>query len=136
IVELLDGVAIKDPRRLLDSCPHQLSGGMRQRIAIALAMVHDPELIIADEPTTALDVTVQAQEISTLMLAKERTGAAMLFITHDLSLFAGMAGRVVVMHDSELVEQADVYSIYDSPQEEYTRKLLSFAPRIQSQERR
>ena len=135
IVELLDGVAIKDPQRLLDSYPHQLSGGMRQRIAIALAMVHDPELIIADEPTTALDVTVQAQVISTLMLAKERTGAAMLFITHDLSLVAGIADRVVVMHDSEVVEEADVYTIFDSPQEEYTRKLLSFAPRIQPQER-
>src|SRR5699024_12583347 len=78
------------------------------------------------EPTTALDVTVQAQVISTLMLAKERTGAAMLFITHDLSLVAGIADRVVVMHDSEVVEEADVYTIFDSLREEYRRNHLSF----------
>ncbi|HIV56511.1 MAG TPA: dipeptide/oligopeptide/nickel ABC transporter permease/ATP-binding protein [Candidatus Stackebrandtia faecavium] len=130
IVELLDGVAIKDPARLLDSYPHQLSGGMRQRIAIALAMVHDPELIIADEPTTALDVTVQAQVMSTLSLARERAGAAMLFITHDLSLVAGIADKVAVMRDGDVVEHTDVHTIFDSPSHEYTRSLLSLAPSL------
>ena len=130
IVELLDGVAIKDPARLLDSYPHQLSGGMRQRIAIALAMVHDPELIIADEPTTALDVTVQAQVMSTLSLARERAGAAMLFITHDLSLVAGIADKVAVMRDGDVVEHTDVHTIFDSPSHEYTRSLLSLTPSL------
>ena len=130
IVELLDGVAIKDPARLLDSYPHQLSGGMRQRIAIALAMVHDPELIIADEPTTALDVTVQAQVMSTLSLARERAGAAMLFITHDLSLVAGIADKVAVMRDGDVVEHTDVHTIFDFPSHEYTRSLLSLAPSL------
>ncbi|MFD0558645.1 peptide/nickel transport system permease protein [Stackebrandtia endophytica] len=130
IIDLLAGVAIKDPARLLDSYPHQLSGGMRQRIAIALAMVHDPDLIIADEPTTALDVTVQAQVMSTLALARERTGAAMLFITHDLSLVAGIADQVAVMHNGEVVEHSDVYSVFDNPSHEYTRSLLSLAPSL------
>ncbi|CAM3239865.1 dipeptide/oligopeptide/nickel ABC transporter permease/ATP-binding protein [Stackebrandtia soli] len=130
IIDLLDGVAIKDPARLLDSYPHQLSGGMRQRIAIALAMVHDPDLIIADEPTTALDVTVQAQVMSTLALARERTGAAMLFITHDLSLVAGIADKVAVMRAGQVVEHADVYTIFDNPSHEYTRTLLSLAPSL------
>ena len=130
IIDLLAGVAIKDPARLLDSYPHQLSGGMRQRIAIALAMVHDPDLIIADEPTTALDVTVQAQVMSTLALARERTGAAMLFITHDLSLVAGIADQVAVMHSGEVVEHADVHSVFDNPTHEYTRSLLSLAPSL------
>lgn len=130
IVDLLAGVAIKDPARLLDSYPHQLSGGMRQRIAIALAMVHDPDLIIADEPTTALDVTVQAQVMSTLSLARERTGAAMLFITHDLSLVAGIADRVAVMRDGEIVERGEVLRVFDEPRHDYTRHLLSLAPSL------
>lgn len=130
IVELLDSVAIKDPARLLDSYPHQLSGGMRQRMAIALAMLHDPDVIIADEPTTALDVTVQAQVLSTLTLARERTGAALLFITHDLSVVAGIADDVAVMRQGEIVEYADVYSLFKSPQHEYTRKLLALAPKL------
>ncbi len=130
IVDLLAGVAIKDPARLLDSYPHQLSGGMRQRIAIALAMVHDPDLIIADEPTTALDVTVQAQVMSTLALARKRTGAAMLFITHDLSLVAGIADKVAVMRAGEVVEHDDVLTIFDNPDHEYTRSLLSLAPSL------
>ncbi|GAA4921568.1 peptide/nickel transport system ATP-binding protein/peptide/nickel transport system permease protein [Stackebrandtia albiflava] len=130
IVALLDGVAIKDPARLLDSYPHQLSGGMRQRIAIALAMVHDPDLIIADEPTTALDVTVQAQVMSTLALARERTGAAMLFITHDLSLVAGIADQVAVMRAGEVVEHADVDTVFYRPRHEYTRSLLALAPSL------
>ncbi|MEU9506637.1 dipeptide/oligopeptide/nickel ABC transporter permease/ATP-binding protein [Micromonospora sp. NPDC048170] len=132
-IELMESVAIKDAEARLDQYPHQLSGGMRQRIAIALAMVHDPDLIIADEPTTALDVTVQAQVMATLALARERTGAAMLFITHDLALVAGIADRVAVMYQGEIVEQRDVFAIFDNPESDYTRKLLSLAPRITSQ---
>lgn len=130
IADLLSSVAIKDPVRILDSYPHQLSGGMRQRIAIAMAMIHDPDLIIADEPTTALDVTVQAQVMSTLSLARKRTGAAMLFITHDLSLVAGIADRVAVMRDGQIVEQTDVFSIFEQPNHEYTRSLLNLAPSL------
>ncbi|MCX4471518.1 dipeptide/oligopeptide/nickel ABC transporter permease/ATP-binding protein [Micromonospora sp. NBC_01655] len=128
--ELMESVAIKDAQARLDQYPHQLSGGMRQRVAIALAMVHDPDLIIADEPTTALDVTVQAQVMATLAMARERTGAAMLFITHDLALVAGIADRVAVMYQGDIVEEQDVFSLFDNPRSEYTRKLLSLAPRI------
>ncbi|WP_166350302.1 dipeptide/oligopeptide/nickel ABC transporter permease/ATP-binding protein [Phytoactinopolyspora limicola] len=135
-VELLDSVAIKDPRSVLTHYPHQLSGGMRQRMAIALAMIHDPDLIIADEPTTALDVTVQAQVMATLAIARERTGAAMLFITHDLALVAGIADRVAVMRAGVVVEEADVFSMFDAPQHEYTRKLLALAPHLGSDGRR
>ncbi|WP_231935156.1 dipeptide/oligopeptide/nickel ABC transporter permease/ATP-binding protein [Micromonospora viridifaciens] len=129
-VELMESVAIKDAEARLDQYPHQLSGGMRQRIAIALAMVHDPDLIIADEPTTALDVTVQAQVMATLAVARERTGAAMLFITHDLALVAGIADRVAVMHQGVIVEERDVFTLFDDPQADYTKRLLSLAPRI------
>ncbi|HEY0699708.1 MAG TPA: ABC transporter ATP-binding protein, partial [Micromonospora sp.] len=129
-VELMESVAIKDAAARLDQYPHQFSGGMRQRIAIALAMVHDPDLIIADEPTTALDVTVQAQVMATLAVARERTGAAMLFITHDLALVAGIADRVAVMYQGRIVEDRDVFSLFDAPGSDYTRKLLSLAPRI------
>ncbi|WP_067242163.1 dipeptide/oligopeptide/nickel ABC transporter permease/ATP-binding protein [Microbacterium resistens] len=125
---LLTGVSIKDPARVLASYPHQLSGGMRQRVVIAMAMAMDPDLIIADEPTTALDVTVQAQVMKTLAAARERTGASMLFITHDLALVAGIADRVVVMQAGRIVESGDVQDIFTAPAHEYTRKLLSLAP--------
>ncbi len=127
-VELLEGVSIKDPERVLEAYPHQLSGGMRQRVVIAMAMAMDPELIIADEPTTALDVTVQAQVVSTLAKARERTGAAMLFITHDLALVAGIANNVAVMQAGKIVERGDVWEIFGSPQHPYTKRLLSLAP--------
>lgn len=126
--ELLRGVSIKDPERVLASFPHQLSGGMRQRVVIAMAMSMDPELIIADEPTTALDVTVQAHVMETLAAARQRTGAAMLFITHDLALVAGIADRVAVMQAGRIVEIGDVDQIFGAPEHEYTRKLLSLAP--------
>lgn len=133
-IELLRGVAIADPERLLDQYPHQLSGGMRQRVVIALAMAHDPEIILADEPTTALDVTVQAQVMHTLRQARERTGAAMLFITHDLALVAGIADRVAVMQHGQIVEVADVRRVFDNPEHPYTRRLLDLAPRLVEQE--
>lgn len=127
-IELLDGVSIKEPARVLEAYPHQLSGGMRQRVVIAMAMAMDPDLIIADEPTTALDVTVQAQVMATLATARRRTGAAMLFITHDLALVAGIADRVAVMRSGEIVERGEVREIFASPQHPYTQRLLSLAP--------
>ncbi len=129
-IELMNSVAIPRPEMRVDQYPHQLSGGLRQRISIALAMVHDPSLIIADEPTTALDVTVQAQVVATLKLALARTGAAMLFITHDLALVAGVADRVAVMQRGRIVELATVYELFDHPRHPYTQKLMSLAPRL------
>lgn len=126
--ELLEGVSIREPERVLKAYPHQLSGGMRQRVVIAMAMAMDPDLIIADEPTTALDVTVQAQVMKTLASARERTGATMLFITHDLALVAGVADRVIVMQSGTIVESGDVETIFANPSHPYTRKLLSLAP--------
>ena len=131
-IELMNSVAIPRPEMRVDQYPHQLSGGLRQRISIALAMVHDPSLIIADEPTTALDVTVQAQVIATLKLALARTGAAMLFITHDLALVAGVADRVAVMQRGRIVELATVHDLFESPQHPYTQRLMSLAPRLAS----
>ncbi len=133
-IELMNSVAIPNPQMRIDQYPHQLSGGLRQRISIALAMVHDPSLVIADEPTTALDVTVQAQVIATLKLALARTGAAMLFITHDLALVAGVADRVAVMQRGRIVELATVDDLFDHPQHPYTQKLLTLAPRLVAEE--
>jgi len=123
-------MAIRDPKSRLDQYPHQMSGGIRQRIVIAMAMIHDPDLIIADEPTTALDVTVQAQVLDALRIARERTNAAMLFITHDLALVAGIADRVAVMREGRVVEENDVFTIFNAPQDPYTQRLLSLAPRL------
>jgi ABC-type dipeptide/oligopeptide/nickel transport system ATPase component/ABC-type dipeptide/oligopeptide/nickel transport system permease subunit len=126
--ELLRLVAIRDPETRLGQYPHQMSGGMRQRIVIAMAMIHDPDLIIADEPTTALDVTVQSQVLDALRVARERTGAAMLFISHDLALVAGIADRVAVMKEGRIVEQSDVFDVFARPRHDYTRRLLELAP--------
>lgn len=129
-VEVMTLMAIRDPESRLDQYPHQMSGGIRQRIVIALAMLHKPDLIIADEPTTALDVTVQAQVLESLRIARERTGAAMLFITHDLALVAGVADRVAVMREGKVVEDRPVFDIFAAPEHDYTRRLLSLAPRL------
>ena len=129
-VELMELMAIRNPEARLDQYPHQMSGGIRQRIVIAMAMIHNPDLIIADEPTTALDVTVQAQVLDALRVARERTNAAMLFITHDLALVAGIADRVAVMRNGEIVEQQDVFSLFANPRDPYTIRLLSLAPRL------
>jgi peptide/nickel transport system permease protein len=128
--ELLTLMAIVDPQSRLAQYPHQMSGGIRQRIVIAMAMIHNPDLIIADEPTTALDVTVQAQVLDALRIARQRTKAAMLFITHDLALVAGVADRVAVMKEGRIVEQQDVFSLFARPQDPYTVRLLSLAPRL------
>jgi peptide/nickel transport system ATP-binding protein len=130
--ELLEAVGIPSPRRRLDQYPHEFSGGMRQRVVIAMAMANRPDVIVADEPTTALDVTVQAQVLETLKLARTETGSAMLLITHDLGIVAGIADRVLVMYAGRAVEVGTVDDIFYRPRMPYTVGLLESLPRIDS----
>jgi len=127
-VELLDAVRIADPARRVRDYPHQLSGGMRQRVMIAIALACRPPLIIADEPTTALDVTIQAQVLQLLRELKERFQLALLLITHDFGIIAEMADRVAVMYHGRLVETGPVRQILRAPAHEYTRSLLAAVP--------
>jgi peptide/nickel transport system ATP-binding protein len=129
-LELLLEVGIPDPTERLDNYPHQLSGGMRQRVMIAIALASEPELLIADEPTTALDVTVQAQILELLDRLRARRGMAVLLITHDLGIVAGRADRVAVMYAGRLVEQASTTELFANPSHPYTRGLLASVPRI------
>ena len=129
-VELLGLVRIPNPEQRVSSYPHELSGGMRQRVVIAIAMANDPDVIIADEPTTALDVTVQAQVMQALQAAQQATGAAMVLITHDLGVIAGQADRVMVMYAGKLVEVGDVEPIFYEPRMPYTLGLLGSLPRL------
>jgi peptide/nickel transport system ATP-binding protein len=129
-LELLEAVGIPEPQRRSKQYPHEFSGGMRQRVMIAMAIANEPELIIADEPTTALDVTIQAQVMELLKSAQEMLGAATILITHDMGVVAGFADRVLVMKDAHMVETGDVEQIFYEPREEYTRNLLSAVPRI------
>ncbi|MBB3713617.1 microcin C transport system ATP-binding protein [Limimaricola variabilis] len=124
IIELLTRVGIRDPETRLGAYPHQLSGGQRQRVMIAMALANNPNLLIADEPTTALDVTIQAQILELLAELKRDTGMAMLFITHDLGIVRRIADRVCVMKDGEIVEQGPTAEIFASPRHPYTRMLL------------
>ncbi len=128
--EMLDLVRIADPRRRLDEYPHQLSGGMRQRVMIAMALSCDPQVLIADEPTTALDVTIQAQILDLMVDLKEKTGTAIVLITHDLGVIAETAQRVVVMYAGRKVEEAPVEALFDDPQHPYTRGLMRAIPRL------
>ena len=127
-LELLRLVGLRDAERRLDAYPHQLSGGQRQRVMIAMALANEPELLIADEPTTALDVTVQAQVLALLRRLQDRLGMAILLITHDLGIVEHMADRVCVMSDGELVETGDTESVFADPQHPYTRMLISAEP--------
>jgi peptide/nickel transport system ATP-binding protein len=129
-VELLRQVDIPEPERRAGEYPHQLSGGMRQRVMIAMALACHPRLLIADEPTTALDVTIQAQILDLMRALKERSGAAIVLITHDLGVVAEMAQRVVVMYAGRKVEEAPVESLFARPRHPYTRGLLSSIPRL------
>src|SRR5690606_26239921 len=129
ILDLLDAVGIADPASRLGAYPHQLSGGQRQRVMIAMALANEPDLLIADEPTTALDVTVQAQILALLKDLQRRLGMAMLFITHDLGIVRRIADRVCVMTDGEIVETGNVETVFASPQHAYTRHLLAAEPR-------
>ncbi|WP_040724998.1 ABC transporter ATP-binding protein [Nocardiopsis chromatogenes] len=129
-VELLAEVGIPQPRERVRSYPHELSGGMRQRVVIAIAMANEPDVIIADEPTTALDVTVQAQVLEALEAARRRTGAALVLITHDLGVVAGHVDRVAVMYAGRLVEQGPVEEVFERPRMPYTLGLLGSQPRL------
>jgi microcin C transport system ATP-binding protein len=127
-LELLGLVGLPDPAERLDAYPHQLSGGQRQRVMIAMALANEPDLLIADEPTTALDVTIQAQILALLKDLQSRFRMAMLLITHDLAIVRKMAGRICVMTEGEIVEQAAARDIFERPQHPYTRKLLAAQP--------
>jgi oligopeptide transport system ATP-binding protein len=129
-LELLRLVQVTDAERRLDQYPHELSGGMRQRVMIAIALACDPEVLIADEPTTALDVTIQAQILALLAQLKRERGMSMVLVTHDLGVVAGIADRVVVMYGGRIVEHGSVKDILVSPQHPYTRALLASMPRI------
>ena len=128
--ELLDLVGIPDAETRLDNYPHELSGGMRQRVMIAMALACDPEILIADEPTTALDVTIQAQIIQIVRDLREKLGTAVIWITHDLGVVAGLAERVLVMYAGQIVEEALVADLYANPQHPYTEGLLGSIPRL------
>jgi len=129
IIELLELVGIREPAERLSAYPHQLSGGQRQRVMIAMALANEPDLLIADEPTTALDVTVQAQILALLADLKQRLGMAMLFITHDLGIVRRIADNVCVMTGGQIVERGPVAGVFAAPQHPYTRKLLHAEPK-------
>jgi peptide/nickel transport system ATP-binding protein len=131
-VEMLNLVGIPEAARRVREYPHQLSGGMRQRVMIAMALACNPQLLIADEPTTALDVTIQAQILDLMRDLKTRVGAAIMLITHDLGVVAEMAQRVVVMYAGRKVEEGTVEAIYGDPQHPYTRGLLGAVPKLGS----
>ena len=128
VLELLDLVRLGDSERRLSACPHQLSGGQRQRVMIAMALANSPDLLIADEPTTALDVTIQAQILDLLCELRERLGMALLLITHDLGIVRKMADRVYVMNAGHIVESGATASIFEAPRHEHTNRLLSAVP--------
>jgi peptide/nickel transport system ATP-binding protein len=128
VLDAMREVALPEPERRMKDYPHQFSGGQRQRILIAMAIVNRPKLLIADEPTTALDVTVQAQILTLLKELRRTHGLSMLFISHDLAVVAQIADRVAVMQDGRIVEVAEVGELFRNPQHPYTRKLLASAP--------
>jgi peptide/nickel transport system ATP-binding protein len=129
-IELLGLVGIPSPERRIDEYPHQLSGGMRQRVMIAMAIACEPKVLIADEPTTALDVTIQAAVLDVLRELRERLGMAIVLITHDLGVVADIADRVVIMYAGQKVEEAPVDELFAHPQHPYTIGLLGAAPRV------
>lgn len=129
-IDLLSMVGIPSPGARLDDYPHQFSGGMRQRVMIAMGLSCNPELLIADEPTTALDVTIQAQILELLNRLKDETGTAIIFITHDLGVVAGMTDRVIVLYAGRVVEHASTYELYANPRMPYTMGLLDSIPRL------
>jgi oligopeptide/dipeptide ABC transporter ATP-binding protein len=132
-IELLDLVGIPDPHKRIDDYPHQLSGGMQQRVMIAIALSCDPKVLIADEPTTALDVTIQAQILELLADLRKRLGMSVILITHDLGIVAGIADRVAVMYGGRIVELAPTGDLFARAQHPYTQALLRAIPRIDEQ---
>ena len=131
-LEMIEAVHIGDPERRARQYPHELSGGMRQRVMIAMALIGEPEIVLADEPTTALDVTVQAQILALLQEMRARTGAALVLVTHDLGVVAQLADRVGVMRGGRLVELAECEQLFSQPQHPYSQALLRLVPRLQS----
>ncbi len=129
-IELLELVGIPDPSKRVDDYPHQLSGGMQQRVMIAMALSCNPKILIADEPTTALDVTIQAQILELVTDLKQQFGMAMILITHDLGIVAGVADRVAVMYGGQIVEQATTQRLFLEPTHPYTKALLRAVPRL------
>jgi oligopeptide/dipeptide ABC transporter ATP-binding protein len=130
VIHLLEVVGVPSAERRYDQYPHEFSGGMRQRAMIAMSIANDPQVLIADEPTTALDVTIQAQIIEVMRAAQQETHAAIVLITHDLGLIAELADRVVVMYGGRVVELGDVYTIFNSPRHPYTVGLMSSLARL------
>lgn len=131
ILKMLEKVGVSAPETRLKTYPHQLSGGIRQRIMIAMALGCEPDILIADEPTTALDVTIQAQILELMRELQRESGMAILFITHDLGVVAEMCDQVVVMYAGRVVEQADVFTLFEQPAHPYTRGLLQSIPRLE-----
>ena len=130
-IELLDLVGIPMAKSRMNDFPHQFSGGMRQRVMIAIALACDPQILIADEPTTALDVTIQAQILEIVKRLRQELGMAIIWITHDLGVVAGMADRVAVMYGGYIVEEAPVNELYAKPKHPYTQDLLKTLPNLE-----
>ena len=136
-IEMMHAVGIPDPEKRINDYPHQFSGGMRQRIMIAMALQCDPSLLIADEPTTALDVTIQAQILDLMMNLKEkRTNSAILLITHDLAVIAETCDRVIVMYGGVIQEIASVHELFKNPIHPYTKALMESIPKMETDEKR
>ena len=135
-IEMLRRVRIPSPEQRIDDYPHKLSGGMRQRVMIAMALSSQPALLIADEPTTALDVTIQAQVLELMRTLREETGTAIMLITHDLGVIAELADEVVVMYSGRIVERASVARLFDQPQHPYTIGLLGSIPKLHLEQTR
>lgn len=133
-LEMLQLVGIPRPEQVLDEYPHQLSGGMRQRVMIAIAMSCNPEILIADEPTTALDVTIQAQILELMKKLQQQLNMSIVLITHDLGVVAEMCDRVIVMYAGEIIEEAKIVDLFDQPKHPYTKGLLASLPDINEQQ--
>lgn len=130
-MKMLEKVKIPMPEKRIDEYPHNLSGGMRQRVMIAMALACKPDILICDEPTTALDVTVQASILELMRELQEETGMAMIFITHDLGVVAEICDDVAVMYGGKIVEKADVFDLFDNPQHPYTKRLMGLMPSLE-----
>lgn len=130
-IKILEQVGIPDPSQRLSEYPHQLSGGMRQRVMIAMALIHVPDILIADEPTTALDVTIQAQILELIAELQKVNGMSVIFITHDLAVIAEIADRVCVMYAGRIVEESTAPELFESPMHPYTRGLLNSIPKLE-----